>query len=31
MYNVVSVSVVQQSDSVTYLHISILFSHSFPI
>lgn len=29
-YNVVLVSDVQQSDSVTHMHMSILFSASFP-
>ena len=30
MYNVVLVSGVQQSDSVTYVHLSILFQIIFP-
>ena len=29
--NVVLVSGVQQSDSVIHIHVSILFSNSFPI
>ena len=31
IYNVVLVSGVQQSDSVIHIHVSILFSDSFPI